>query len=87
MKNIPSFLGFISSDSVIRTILGFMIASTLGLFLNKYNLLSRLESGEINFKLLFKLIVEFIISFYGIYLVYVILMYIQSKNIKSVNNK
>lgn len=79
MKNIPSFLGFISSDSVVRTILGFMIASTLGLFLRKYNLLSRLESGDFNLKLLFSLIVEFVLSFYGIYLIYVSLMYLQIK--------
>lgn len=78
-----SFLEFISSENVLRIMIGFMIGSILSRFANKLDLYKRFKHNKWDWKQLSEILFQFLLSFYGTYILYRILIGFRSFSLKS----
>lgn len=78
-----SFLEFISSENVLRIMIGFMIGSILSRFANKLNLYERFKKNKWNWKELAEILFQFLLAFYGTYIMYRILIGFRTFSLKT----
>lgn len=69
-----SFLEFITSENVLRIMIGFMIGNVLSRFANKLDIYGKLISGKWSWKEFFEVVLQFMIGFYTIYIIYRVLI-------------
>ena len=77
-----SFLEFITSENVLRIMIGFMIGNVLSRFANKLNIYERIKTGKWSWKEFLEIFIQFAIGFYTIYILYRILISFRAYSLK-----